>query len=277
MGVIEDRGAFVRRIAVANQKGGTAKTTTTVNLAAAVAERGVPVLVVDLDPQGNASRWLATPPADEGESRGLLDVIAPERGRRAASIEDLVVPSPTAAGVDVVPSSPWLATAEAALTREVGAELQLARALQALDGGRWGLVLMDCPPALGKLSVSALAAAEEVLVPVETTAMPLEGVEALQETIATVRERLNPDLRLAAVLPSRVDRRTRLASDVVDALRERFGDLVLDVEVSASVRLAEAPSHQQPITAYAPSSPAAQQFRDLAGALDIREPAGVSA
>jgi chromosome partitioning protein len=257
----------MRRIAVANQKGGTAKTTTTVNLAAAVAELGTSVLVLDLDPQGNASRWLGVAPASEEESRGLLDVLAPERGRRV-TLEQLLVSSPTAAGVDVVAASPWLSTAEVVLSRETGGEMQLARALDTLPD-RWGLVLMDCPPALGKLSVSALAAADEVLVPVETTAMPLEGVEALQDTIELVRKRLNPQLRLTAVLPSRVDRRTRLAADVVEALRERFGELVLDVEISASVRLAEAPSHQQPITTYAPSSTSADQFRRLAGALEL--------
>ncbi len=258
----------MRRIAVANQKGGTAKTTTTVNLAAAAAELGMAVLVLVLDPQGNASRWLGVAPAPEDEARGLLDVLAPERGRRAVPLDDRIVSSPAAPGVDVVAFSPWLTSAEAALSREPGGELQLARALELLPG-RWGLVLMDCPPALGKLSLSALAAAEEVLVPVETTAMPLEGVEALQDTIEMVRDRLNPQLRITAVLPSRVDRRTRLAADVVDALRERFGELVLDVEISASVRLAEAPSHQQPITAYAPSSASAAQFRSLVSALEL--------
>lgn len=262
-----NKAGELRRIAIANQKGGTAKTTTTVNLAAAAAELGMPVLVLDLDPQGNASRWLGFTPPPPDTSRGLLDVLAPERGC-VVTLEDLILPSPAASGVDVVPSSPWLATAETALSREPGGELQLARALEQLPE-RWGLVLMDCPPTLGKLSLSALAAAEEVLVPVETTAMPLEGVEALQDTIELVRERLNPELRILAVLPSRVDRRTRLAVDVVNALRERFGELVLDVEISASVRLAEAPSHQQPITTYAPGSTSADQFLRLARTLEL--------
>lgn len=255
------------KIAIANQKGGVGKTTTAVNLAAAAAEAGLSVLLIDLDPQANASRWLAVDPPPESMSRGLLDVLAP-REAAPATLDELIVA--TAGGLpDVLPASPWLATAETVLAGEVGGEMALRRALES-SAPPYQLIVFDCPPALGRLTISALAAADGVLVPVEPHAMPLEGVVALQRTVAVVRERLNGELRLLGVLPSRVDRRTRLAAGVIEELRGAFGaEAVLSVEISASVRLAEAPSYRQPITVYERSGRAAEQFRALVRALDL--------
>ena len=246
----------MRTLAIMNQKGGSGKTTTAVNLAAALGEAGERVLVVDMDGQSSASSWLGV--KDGG--RGLFDLLT-----EGGDLVDLVQPS-SAAGVDVVPSSTWLVGLEKALSSEVGAESVLRAALKRLPD-RWGFVLVDCPPTLGLLSVSALVACREVLIPVETRVMALSGLAALLQTVERVKERLNPDLAVTAILPCRVDTRTNLSREVVDRLRSRFGDLVLQAVVRENVRLAEAPSFRKPITAYAPRSPGAEDYRAVAGEL----------
>ena len=251
--------------AVTNQKGGSGKTTSAVNLAAAAGELGRRVLVVDLDPQASASAWLGTP--DGG--RGLLDVLT-----EGAALADLVVETP-AAGVDLIPSSAWLANVDRALAGEVGAELAFRDAVKALPE-RWDLVLVDCPPALGLLTVSALAAVREVVVPVETSAMALAGLAALLRTVERVRDRLNPGLAVRAVLPCRVDARTNLARDVVAHLRERFGSLVTETTIRESVRVREAWSFGQPVTTYDPRGAGAEDYRAAARELlDLTEAADV--
>ena len=244
------------RIAVTNQKGGSGKTTTTVNLAAALGERGLRVLVVDLDPQASASAWLGV--KDGG--RGLLDVFTSN-----VHLSD-VVHETTATGVDLVPASYWLASADKALAGEPGAELVFRKALRRLPG-RWDYVLVDCPPALGLLTVSALAAVEEVLVPVELSPMALAGVVRLVETVDLVRDRLNPELELAHLLACRVDARTNLARDIVQALRDRFQEKVLDAVIRESVRIREAWGFGQPITLYDPTGAGAEDFLAVAAEL----------
>jgi len=244
----------MRTLAVANQKGGSGKTTTAVNVAAALGEMGRRVLLIDLDPQASASGWLGV--VEDG--RGLLDVFTDN-----VPVVDLVRESETP-GVDVVPATTWLTNTEKALAGEPGAETVFRGALRKLPKERWELLLVDCPPALGLLTVSALTAVQEVLVPVEASVMALAGLAQLMRTVEVVQERLNPDLVVTAVLACRVDARTNLSREVVERLRKRFGKLVLKTMVRENVRLAEAPSHGQPITQYDPRSHGAEDYRAVA-------------
>jgi chromosome partitioning protein len=244
---------MMRLIAIINQKGGSAKTTTAVNLAAALGEQQRRVLVLDLDPQASASSWLGV--KDGG--RGLLDVFTDR-----LALAGLVQPT-SAHGVEVIPSSSWLVGVEKALAGEVGAETTLRRRLVELKGP-WQYILIDCPPALGLMTVNALAAAQEVLVTVESHVMALSGLARLLETLEVVKERLNPDIKMAGILACRVDARTRHAQEVVEQLRSRFGPLVYDAMIRENVRLAECPSFAQPITLYDPRSHGAADYRQLA-------------
>jgi chromosome partitioning protein len=242
-----------RTLAVVNQKGGSGKTTTTVNLAAALAEKGRRVLVLDLDPQASASSWLGV--KDGG--RGLLDALTGN-----GNVADLVNVADVA-DVSIIPSSPWLVGVEKALASEVGAETILRRKLERLPDS-WDYVLMDCSPSLGILTVAALAAAGEVLVPVEAHVMALKGLAQLLQTVDVVKERLNPRLRVSGILACRVDGRTRHALDVVEKLRERFGPLVFRTMIRENVRTAEAYSFAAPVTVYDPRSYGAEDYRSLA-------------
>jgi len=242
-----------RTIAVVNQKGGSGKTTTTVNLAAALGERGKKVLVVDLDPQASASLWLGI--RDGGQ--GLLDALTGN-----GNLADLVV-NVHNGNVSIIPSSSWLVGAEKALAAEVGAETILRKKLAALPDS-WDYLLLDCPPSLGVLTVNALAAAQEVLVPVEAHVMALQGLAALLRTVDVVQDRLNPGLKVSGIVACRVDGRTRHALDVVEKIRERFGDLVFQTAIRENVRVAEAYSFAKPITDYDPRSAGAEDHRALA-------------
>jgi chromosome partitioning protein len=244
----------VRTLAVTNQKGGSAKTTTAVNLAAALAEKGKRVLVVDLDPQASASSWLGV--KDGG--KGLYEVFA-DNGNLADLARETDVP-----GLALVPASGWLVGLERALAGEPGAETIFRRALRRLPRNRWDFVFVDCPPSLGFLAVSALVACEEVLVPVEASTLALAGLAALVQTVERVQDRLNPDLRLSAVLVCRVDSKTNLSRELVERLRERFGALVFRTVIRETVRLREAWSFSQPVTVYASRSPGAEDYRAVA-------------
>ena len=250
----------MRVLAVVGQKGGSGKTTTAVCLAGALALEGRRVLVVDLDPQASASSWLGV--SEQG--RGLLDVFT-----GTSPLLDLVRETATA-NISLVPACTWLAGIDRLLAHEVGAETILRRRVQELPSDRWDDLLFDTPPTLGLLAVNALAAARQALIPVEAHVLPLHGVVQLMGTVDVVRERLNPALSVCGIVACRVTR-TRHASEVVQSLRQRFGELVFQTVIRESVRVAECPSFGQPITGYAPKSPGACDYQALAAEVIARE------
>ncbi len=224
--------------ALANQKGGVGKTTTAINLAACLGEAGARTLVVDVDPQANATSGLGERASDVS-TYDLLD---------GAPLEHVVRPTKFD-NVSLVPSRPELAGAVVELSKRGDGESYLA---QALEGVRddYEFIFLDCPPSLGPLTVNALAAADEVLVPMQAEYYALEGLAQLVRSIELVRARLNPRLRIGGVLLTMVDARTRLSADVAAEVRRHFGELVLRTTIPRSVRLAEAPSHGLPAIAY---------------------------
>ncbi len=224
--------------ALANQKGGVGKTTTTINLAACLAEAGARTLVVDLDPQANATSGLGER-AGNTSTYDLLD---------GAPFAD-VVQHTKYENLDLVPSRPELAGAVVELSQRGDGESYLAQSLEdARDD--YEFVFIDCPPSLGPLTVNALAAADQVLVPMQAEYYALEGLAQLVRSIELVRSRLNTRLEIGGVLLTMVDGRTRLSADVTDEVRRHFGELVLQTTIPRSVRLAEAPSHGLPAIAY---------------------------
>lgn len=251
----------MRCIAIANQKGGAAKTTTTVNLAAALAEQNRRLLVVDLDPQGNSTDWLGV----VGAGRGVFEFLTGQ-----ARLADVVAAS-TTAGIDVVPATRALQGIERALASEVGSELTLQRMLRAPDAAGWDYVLIDTPPTLGILTLNGLTAARELIVPVETHVLALQGVAQLVETFIAVRERLNPELVLAGVVACRVDSRTRHSADVVERLRGTFKGTMYRTEIRENIRLAEAPSFRRSILEYDARSSGAADYRALAAEVLAQE------
>lgn len=246
---------------MANQKGGVGKTTTVVNLAAALGERGRRVLVLDLDPQASATSWCGL----EAGGRGGMEIFT--GGRRPGEL----VRATGWPGVSLLPASAWLLGAEKLLAQASAPETLLARRLAELPAGDWDDLLVDCPPNLGILTVNALAAADEALLPVETRVLALRGLVQMLHTLEAVRERLNPSLGLGGIVACRVDRRTRHSLEVVERLRERFGERVYGVVIRENVRLAECPSFGQPILRYAPKSSGAADYRALAAEFLARE------
>jgi chromosome partitioning protein len=243
---------MTRIIAVANHKGGAAKTTTAVNLAAGLVGRGRQVLLLDFDPQGNASSWLG---ADSGKS--LFSVLADDR-----TIESQIAPS-TVEGLAVIPASQKLAGAERILAGELASETVLSRRLADANLSAWDFVIFDTPPALNLLTINALTAADEVLVPVEAHVLALSGVAQIMSTIGQVKARLNPKLKLTGFLICRFDSRTRHSAEVKEMLASKYGDQMLKTVIRENIRLAEAPSFGAPIGVYAPNSPGAADYNAL--------------
>ena len=242
-----------RIYAIANQKGGVGKTTTAINLAACLAEAGERCLLVDLDPQANATSGLGR----RANGHSTLDLLD------GAPLAELVTPS-SFANLDLVPARAELAAATVHLSALEGGERYLSDALAGDTTSAYGFVFLDCPPAFGPLTVNALAAADRVLVPVQAEYFALEGLSQLLGSIDLVKRRLNPRLGVAGILLTMVDGRTKLAADVEAELRSHFGDLVFTTTVPRSVRLAEAPSHGVPAIAYDRRSAGAEAYWKVA-------------
>src|SRR5436853_6067911 len=248
-----DRGPTVARvIAFANQKGGVAKTTTTLNLGVALAEKGKRVLLVDLDPQGNLTMSQGWNP-DEIE-RSMFDVLV-----HRLPITEIIRP----AEIDVAVSSIDLAGAELALSSMIGRERALEKAL-APAKAKYDYILIDTPPSLGLLTINALVASDGVIVPVQCEHLSLRGLVQLENTLSMIRENLNPAVSIDGILPPMCDQRLLHSREAVEILKENFGDLVLNTKIRKTVRYAEAPVKGQSIFKYDSTGEAAGMYRDLA-------------
>jgi chromosome partitioning protein len=249
-------------IACANQKGGVGKTTTVVNLGSYLALAGERVLIVDLDPQGNATSGL-------GLDRNAIERSIYDGVIDGAQLGDLTVPGPIE-GLDVVPSAIALAGAEVELAPIEGREHRLARLLAEIAND-YDYLLIDCPPSLGLLTVNALTAANSVLIPLQCEYYALEGLTQLLATLELIRDHLNPDLAIKGVILTMFDGRTRLSSDVAAEVRRHLGSRVYETVIPRNVRLSEAPSHGKPISSYAPESTGALAYAALSVELRTRD------
>jgi chromosome partitioning protein len=239
-------------VALANQKGGVAKTTTTLNLGVAFVEMGYSVLVVDMDPQGNLTMSQGLNPDDIQPS--MFHVLV-----QGVSIEDVIYERE----VDIAASSIDLAGAELALASVIGRERALSKALFAL-GDKYDYILIDSPPSLGLLTINALTASDGVIVPVQCEYLSLRGLAQLERTLELVRENLNPNVHIAGILPTMFDSRTLHGNEAVEVLRSNFGDLVFKTVVKKTIKFAEAPVKGNSVLRYAPRSEAAEAYRSLA-------------
>jgi chromosome partitioning protein len=239
-------------IAFANQKGGVAKTTTTLNLAVAFKEKGFTVLAIDLDPQGNLTMSQGMNPDELDQS--MFDVLV-----RSLPIEEVI----QRAEIDVAVSSIDLAGAELALSSMIGRERALQKAILPVRSD-YDFILIDTPPSLGLLTVNALTASDEVIVPVQCEYLSLRGLVQLQNTLEMIRENLNPSVEIRGILPTMYDNRTLHSREAVEMLQESFGDLVFKTWIRKTIRYAEAPVQGSSVLKYEPSGSAAKAYRELA-------------
>ena len=257
------RPARTRVLTVANQKGGVGKTTTTVNVAAALAQAGSTVLVIDLDPQGNASTALGI--EHHAEVPSVYDVLV-----EGQPISEVVQPCPDVDGLWCVPATIDLAGAEIELVSLVARETRLQKAVDALvqerlaTGEQLDYILIDCPPSLGLLTVNAFVAATEVFIPIQCEYYALEGLSQLLKNIELIRSHLNPRLHVSTILLTMYDGRTRLSAQVAEEVREHFPDQTMRASVPRSVRISEAPSHGQTVMTYDPNSSGALSYLEAA-------------
>ncbi|HWF82263.1 MAG TPA: ParA family protein [Streptosporangiaceae bacterium] len=246
-----------RILTIANQKGGVGKTTTAVNLAASLAMHGSRVLVVDLDPQGNASTALDV--EHRSGTSSIYNVLVD-----GLALADVIRPVEGFPLLHCAPATIDLAGAEIELVPLVARESRLSRAVSEYDVSNLDYIFIDCPPSLGLLTVNALVAAPEILIPIQCEYYALEGLEQLLRTVDLVKNHLNPNLKVTTILLTMFDSRTRLASQVADEVRGHFGDLVLQSVIPRSVRVSEAPSYGQSVMTYDPGSSGALAYLEAA-------------
>jgi chromosome partitioning protein len=259
--------ASTRIFTVANQKGGVGKTTTTVNIAAAMAMGGLRVLVIDLDPQGNASTALGV---EHRESAGVYEVLMGN-----TTMSEVVKKVAGFPALDCVSSNTSLANAEINLVSKVARELQLKAAIDEVSAN-YDYIFIDCPPSLGLLTINAFAASKELLIPIQTEYYALEGLSQLLETYSVVKKRLNPNLNLSTIVLTMFDSRTRLSNDVAANVRSHFPNELIDIPIPRAVRVSEAPSYNQTVMTYDPLSPGAIAYMQVAREIAERgKPKGV--
>ena len=244
-----------RIFTVANQKGGVGKTTTTVNIAAALSMGGLRVLVIDLDPQGNASTALGV---EHRQAAGVYEVLMGD-----AQISDVIKKVAGFPALDCVPSNTSLANAEINLVSMVARELQLKAAIDEISAN-YDYIFIDCPPSLGLLTINAFAGSKELLIPIQTEYYALEGLSQLLETYSVVKKRLNPSLNLSTIVLTMFDGRTRLSNDVAANVRAHFPAELIDIPIPRAVRVSEAPSYNQTVMTYDPLSPGAIAYMQVA-------------
>ena len=251
-----------RIFTVANQKGGVGKTTSAVNLAAALAMGGLRTLIIDLDPQGNASTAFGIP---RDEVAGVYEVITKDLPLRDVSLKVPGYPH-----LEVVPATQSLANAEIDLVPMVARETRLKRAIgnylndAASRGVRFDYVFIDCPPSLGLLTINALVAADELLIPIQCEYYSLEGLTLLLHTVSLIKEHLNQNIKLSTIVLTMFDGRTRLANDVADEVRKHYPRELIDIPIPRAVRISEAPSYGQTVMTYDPSSNGAEAYARVA-------------
>jgi chromosome partitioning protein len=247
--------ASTRIFTVANQKGGVGKTTTTVNIAAALSMGGLRVLVIDLDPQGNASTALGV---EHRSAAGVYEVLMGD-----AQISEVIQKVAGFPALDCVPSNTSLANAEINLVSMVARELQLKAAIDEVSAN-YDYIFIDCPPSLGLLTINAFAGSKELLIPIQTEYYALEGLSQLLETYSVVKKRLNPSLNLSTIVLTMFDGRTRLSNDVAANVRAHFPAELIDIPIPRAVRVSEAPSYNQTVMTYDPLSPGAIAYMQVA-------------
>ena len=256
-----------RIVAIANQKGGVGKTTTSVNLAAALAIAERRVLLIDADPQANTTRALGLP--EDPDRASLYDALS-----GSASLEEIRLPLDDVKGLDLIPGDRHLIGSELELTEAMAREFRLKRLLEPIRG-QYQHILIDCPPSHGLLTLNALTAADAVLIPVQCEYLALEGISQLMDTLERVRQALNPSLEIGGVVMTMFDERTNLSRQVVDEVRNVFGERVYDTVVPRNIRLGEAPSHGKPIFLYDIRSRGADAYLNLAKEFVKHEEKGV--